>query len=567
MLSLFDPIFFVFLCACPFVMYYIEKLKYKISIKDGEIVDQINQVDGFVKYLLKFSSALSYFYLGVLSLWVFVFCIKPDVDRDIVKLIDSVSAVYLISGRDFEVDYSRDKISLKPKGGGEDSIAEKIKTINSHINSRDINRKILADYYLSDLGEFAPGILDNIASQYKDLNIRYENGRFVQSKDSKVVVAREKLDSIINDAVVEFDGKYSKNEKDKGKIKRKIEMLVIDEFYNRSKREFYWSAYQSIKSVASLFLLVLIEYFCMYRMLIEYDYASSPVLKGKGKVASYYLVRLQQSLDRSILRYNVLGIVFLFLTLTVVMVSGLYVFSLFSSTITYVSAFHEAEGSVSVIILYIMRTSLLAAFVTTTIFAFYRLSKSAFDQAVRFLKRKHATKFLRYIIKKAEETISEKGKYNFDRTYIDGFCPNVGKFLKNRGLLGTFSNSCGIEMLFDLPLFLQEVNDTRRLLMLPELKQASITPEHFKKYAISEGSVIPKNEEDIDIKSLFYTFVNLKTLQDAYVNDFRPDDLEKFMKAFEIWNTDISSAFGEQRSGGKKSSENMLNLTVLKKDA
>lgn len=304
---------------------------------------------------------------------------------------------------------------------------------------------------------------------------------------------------------------------------------------------------QQILKTATLLVLSILTtiatYFLISRHFIEINYSNA----GCDKQG---LENLQRSLDRSILRYNTLGLVLFCFTLLIVLVSGTLTFSLFASTIDNIKELEAAKDNIAVILLYIMRTSLLTAFLTTTIIVFYKFSKSAIDQSARFLKRKHATKFLKFLISKAEHkgTVREINEetISYFSTFFD-----IKKYLGGENY--------DIINIRELPELTKEIANVRRSHGLPDIPLTDITySDPLLKNTCKNESLIKPLQQTITQRILY------SNLNETLVNKLRLDDLEKLMKAFEIWNADIGSAFGD--APGKANNSTSISLNSLLKD-
>lgn len=260
--------------------------------------------------------------------------------------------------------------------------------------------------------------------------------------------------------------------------------------------------------------------------------------------------RLQQSLDRSILRYNTLGILLFCFTIVIVLISGTLTFSLFASTIDNIKDLEAAKDNVAVILLYIMRTSLLTAFLTTTIIVFYKFSKSAIDQSARFLKRKHATKFLKFLISKAEDTGTIRTISPDTISYFSGH------FDLPKYLTGKHNDAINVSALPDLN---KEIEKVRKAHGLPDIPHSDITPNDplLKNTRKGHSLTIPLSQAIT--QRIIYPNIN-----EILTNKIRLDDLEKLMRVFEVWNADIGSAFGD--APGKANNSTPISLNSLLKD-
>ncbi|KAF0231320.1 MAG: hypothetical protein FD177_2787 [Desulfovibrionaceae bacterium] len=295
--------------------------------------------------------------------------------------------------------------------------------------------------------------------------------------------------------------------------------------------------------VVAFLLSTILSYFFLSKLSIEYQY-------GDADCDRRGLDNLQRSLDRSILRYNTLGILLFCFTILVVVVSGTLTFSLFASTIENIKDLESAKDNVSVILLYIMRTSLLTAFLTTTIIVFYKFSKSAIDQSARFLKRKHATKFLKFLISKVEDTGSICNINPNTTAYFSNYF-NLSKYLT--GLNGGTINTT------TLPELNKEIVKVRKIHGLPDVQIPDITPcDPLLKNASTYATLLHGLQQTITQRILY------SGISDTLINKIRLDDLEKLMKAFEIWNADIGSAFGD--APGKANNSTSISLNSLLKD-
>ncbi len=142
-------------------------------------------------------------------------------------------------------------------------------------------------------------------------------------------------------------------------------------------------------------------------------FISACYLFGKASIGSKYkniltdpqnyeLHALERGLERGILKYNALGLILLSFSAILVLVFGVFIFKAFHSTIELSEKLKDTPQSgyntALLAILYVLRTSLLGTLVISCLVYSLKLTKSSFDQGVRFLKRKHATKFLRYLL-------------------------------------------------------------------------------------------------------------------------------------------------------------------------
>ncbi|MBI4804608.1 MAG: hypothetical protein HY795_05170 [Desulfovibrio sp.] len=394
-------------------------------------------------------------------------------------------------------------------------------------------------------------------------------GRFsIMCKEDNITIA---LNTTVQESIAKYISSYKNySEPEKKAIADNIRTYIDKRFYSG---ELYGQLYKASINISFIIILATIAFYTTNLIILEHRNINSQIAdNSNNNNGSHNLTSLQLSLDRSILRYNTLGFVLFFVTIVVVLISGILAFSLFSNTINDIKSFtNEKNYSASIVLLYIMRTSLLTAFLTTTIIVFYKFSRSAVDQSARFLKRKHATKFLRYLIEKieSEKTLGlnqgyMKKFYNTETMfkYLPGDAPPetfekaVSEFLGgDKGMRLNINNA--------LDSINSIINTFRRIHLLPELDKAHyVTPAdiYFKSSTCKKFKLIP-----------FGTFVELVYIRsiagiDKHDNKLNIDSFEKLMKAFESWNTDIGSAFGEGSAQKKSPDSSSINLNIFRKN-
>ncbi len=116
-------------------------------------------------------------------------------------------------------------------------------------------------------------------------------------------------------------------------------------------------------------------------------------------------------IDRSILKYNLVGVIALIITISAMVILGIYVFTQFGTTIDQIKTVElvNINGTKTIvpippstmtlaIVLYILRTSLVGTLIITFLIHSFKFTNASFDQATRFNKRKHATLFLLEVV-------------------------------------------------------------------------------------------------------------------------------------------------------------------------
>jgi hypothetical protein len=106
-------------------------------------------------------------------------------------------------------------------------------------------------------------------------------------------------------------------------------------------------------------------------------------------------------LNKSILKYNLIGGVAMLLTFSVVLVLTVFIFDLFKGTVRSINEIGPSN-KIMAILLIVLRTSLLGSFLLLFVIHMIKFTRSSFDQAVRFNKRKHATLFLLQLFTSAD---------------------------------------------------------------------------------------------------------------------------------------------------------------------
>lgn len=120
--------------------------------------------------------------------------------------------------------------------------------------------------------------------------------------------------------------------------------------------------------------------------------------KGFLIVHIQFFIRTINNLDKSILRYTMVGISSTILSTGTIVILIISVFSLFSDTSRYAEIIKDDK--IGVLILLIIRSSMVGGLILAVILKLISFSTKSFDQAARFTKRKHSTLFLMQILTK-----------------------------------------------------------------------------------------------------------------------------------------------------------------------
>lgn len=140
------------------------------------------------------------------------------------------------------------------------------------------------------------------------------------------------------------------------------------------------------------FTLIYFYYNFKYKEL-ENKNEADPLLNKDRKEGFPYIYKTIIDLDKSILKYNLIGSISLIITFSIVIVLTIFIFDLFKGTLHSIDEMSK-ENLILGILLIVLRTSLLGSFILLFVVHMIKFTRSSFDQAVRFNKRKHATLFL-----------------------------------------------------------------------------------------------------------------------------------------------------------------------------
>jgi hypothetical protein len=108
----------------------------------------------------------------------------------------------------------------------------------------------------------------------------------------------------------------------------------------------------------------------------------------------YFLATIKD-LELNIIKYNVIGVISLAITVFGLIIFSVFVFGLFTNTFKDIEDINRSGNNTAlIIIILLLRTSLLGTLIISFIVYSFKFSNASFDQAVRFNKRKQASLFL-----------------------------------------------------------------------------------------------------------------------------------------------------------------------------